>query len=936
MWKVFRNDASLVASQSQSVLGVTMRQWDTQLWQMVSPLADRALDLGPANREAFLDSVRAERPNVADLLERFLLEHDRMLASAFLDGSPLVNDQPPSLVGQTVGAYKLERPLGAGGMGTVWLARRDDGRFEGTVAVKFVHLAGLDHVGQERFRREGTLLGRVSHPHIARLLDAGVTTAGQPYLVLEYVEGVRIDRFAAARRLDVDARLTLFLQVAEAVAHAHANLIVHRDLKPSNVLVDTTGAVKLLDFGIATLVDAGSNGEPTPLTLAGGLALTPEHAAPEQLSGGAVTTATDVYALGVLLYQLLVGRHPTIGTAGAAQSEILRAVIEREPPRLSDVVARFDDDDAETARILAERDTTRERLRRVCRGDLDTIIAKALKSNPAERYQSVTAFAEDIQRHLRHEPVTARADSAWYRGRRFALRHRLELGASAAVAAALVAGTGIAVRQARASAHERDLAVEQLRRAEATNDFSTFLLSQATPRGKPISNADLLAQGEALITQRFAEDPALRVHMLLMLADRYQENQQFDDMRRVLKRAVDDSRTVADAGLRAYADCAQAVGFVEQGDAKQALAIATGALPVLESSPDHAELEAACRVYESIAARRTGDSRRAIAAAERALALVRMRKAAPGREIEPLGALASSYTTAFEYDRANDVYGRLIALLDAQGLGGTRQAAVVLNNWSVMLQDSGRLLDAVPVAARAVRTARAADSANGASLSMLTTYGVALSATGEDSAAVFDEALDKARRAGSPPRLISTLASAIQAAAEPSAVDRAVQLLAEAQHALGGVTSAYSKGLVEAATARVLLVRGDRAGAVPAAREAVRTLDTATPGKFSLLPTQTFLAQALNANGQFSEALAVAERSLTLATSRQGHQTHTAATGLALLQVAIAKDGLGEAASARDAVKRALEQLVPSVGPKARATEAAEALQKRLREGAGG
>ena len=192
-------------------------------------------------------------------------------------------------------------------MGTVWLARRDDGRFEGTVAIKFVHLAGLDRLGQERFRREGTLLGRVSHPHIARLLDAGVTTTGQPYLVLEYVEGVRIDRHAAALRLGIDARLSLFLQVADAVAHAHANLIVHRDLKPSNVLVDPAGAVKLLDFGIATLVNAGSNGEPTTLTLAGGQALTPEHAAPEQLSGGTVTTATDVYALGVLLYQLLVG-----------------------------------------------------------------------------------------------------------------------------------------------------------------------------------------------------------------------------------------------------------------------------------------------------------------------------------------------------------------------------------------------------------------------------------------------------------------------------------------------------------------------------------------------------------------------------------------------------------------------------------------------------
>jgi len=907
-----------------------MRHWDTRLWQTVSPLADRALDLGPDGRKALLDSVRAEQPDVADAVERFLFEHDRMLASAFLDESPLTNDALPSLAGQTIGAYKLERPLGSGGMGTVWLARRDDGRFEGNVAIKFVHLAGLDRLGQERFRREGTLLGRVAHPHIARLLDAGVTTAGQPYLVLEYIEGVRIDRHAAALRLGIDARLRLFLQVADAVAHAHANLIVHRDLKPSNVLVDAAGDAKLLDFGIATLVDAGSTGEPTTLTRAGGSPLTPEHAAPEQLTGGPVTTATDVYSLGVLLYELLVGRHPTVSQVGAPQAEILRAVIRHEPPRPSDVVARFADDEPGAARILAERSTTRERLRRACRGDLDTIVAKALKSNPAERYQTVTAFADDIQRHLRHEPVTARADSVWYRTRRFAVRHRLELGASAAVVAALVTGAGIALRQARVSAHERDVAVEQLRRAEATNDFSTFLLSQATPHGKPISNADLLAQGEALITRRFAGDPALGVHMLLVLADRYQENQQFDDMRRVLRRALDDSRSVADPGLRAYAGCAQALGFVEQGDLARALAVVTEALPVLQSSSDYAEFEAACRVYESAVARRTRDSARAIAAAERALALTRTQKAAPGREYEPLAALASSYNAAFEYERATDVYRQLIALLDAQGLGASRQAAPVLNNWSVMLHDSGQLVDAAAVAARAVRTARESDSENGASLSMLTVYGSALAATGEDSTAVFDEALDKARRAGSPPRLISTLSFAIQAACETGAVDRAGQLLAEAQRALSRANSVYSKGIVEAATARVAFARGDRVGAVAAARDAVTTLDAATPGKSSLMPAQTFLAQVLNANGQFSEALAVAERSLALATSRFAHQPHAAATGLALLQVAIAKDGLGDGASARAAVARALEQLQPTVGPKARATEAAEALQKRL------
>ena len=276
-----------------------MLGWDKALWDRLSPLLDRALDLEPAERSSFLADVRRDDPDAAVALERLLAEHDQVLVSAFLEGPPMDGGVPASLAGQTVGAYTLERPLGMGGMGMVWLARRSDGRFEGNVAVKFVNLALLDPAGQERFRREGTLLARLSHPHIARLLDAGVTPAGQPFLILEYVEGTRIDHFADEHRLSIDARLAIFLQVADAVSHAHANLIVHRDLKPSNILVDAHGQVKLLDFGIALLIDTGSATEPP--TIAAGHALTPEYAAPEQIFGGSVTTATDVYALGVIL-----------------------------------------------------------------------------------------------------------------------------------------------------------------------------------------------------------------------------------------------------------------------------------------------------------------------------------------------------------------------------------------------------------------------------------------------------------------------------------------------------------------------------------------------------------------------------------------------------------------------------------------------------------
>jgi tetratricopeptide (TPR) repeat protein len=289
----------------------------------------------------------------------------------------------------------------------------------------------------ERFTREGRILARLTHPHIAQLVDAGVSAAGQPYLVLEYVEGESIDRHCERRGLDAAARIELFLDVLEAVAHAHANLIVHRDIKPSNVLVTSDSQVKLLDFGIAKLLDnEATAGMPTNLTREGGAVLTPEYAAPEQVTGGAVTTATDVYALGILLYVLLTGRHP-LGDALRSPAEMVKAIVDTEPPRM------------------------REAAGRGVHADLETIVAKALKKQPTERYASVTALADDLRRFLRHEPISARSDTLAYRTARFIRRNRVP------VAAAVLALAGVAtgvyeVDRERAIAERRFVEVRQL------------------------------------------------------------------------------------------------------------------------------------------------------------------------------------------------------------------------------------------------------------------------------------------------------------------------------------------------------------------------------------------------------------------------------------------------------------------------------------------
>ncbi len=378
-----------------------MQTLGPELWQKISPFLDEALELPQADRAAWLESFRQQRPELGDLLQDLLKEHVTLEQERFLGGPSPHQVFDSSLAGQRIGAYTLISRIGEGGMGSVWLAERSDGRFNRRVAVKLVNGAVLGRGGEERFKREGSILGRLAHEHIAELVDAGVSGAGQAYLVLEYVEGEQIDQYFDGHSLDVQERVRLFLDVLDAIAHAHSNLIVHRDIKPSNVLIRKDGQVKLLDFGIAKLLEGdGRDGAATMLTAEAGRAMTLEYAAPEQVTGAPVTTATDVYALGVLLYVLLTGRHParallrSPGMPSAAQ--LVKIIVETDPTRPSDIVNSTREPFEETTSIASKRMATPEKLSRLLRGDLDTIVLKTLKKNPRERYGSVTALADDL------------------------------------------------------------------------------------------------------------------------------------------------------------------------------------------------------------------------------------------------------------------------------------------------------------------------------------------------------------------------------------------------------------------------------------------------------------------------------------------------------------------------------------------------------------
>ena len=527
-----------------------MGSLDVDLWRKLSPYLDEVLDIDPEQRAGWLASLRVKEPGIAADLEKLLAERRAIDDTGFLEGVVQVGMRPasPSLSGQVLGAYRLLSLIGQGGMGSVWLAERCDGRFEGRAAVKLLNIAVMGRAGEERFRREGNILARLTHPNIARLTDAGVSPTGQPYLVLEHVDGQTIDAYCDEHTIGIEARLQLFLDVLEAVAHAHANLVVHRDIKPGNVLVSVAGHVKLLDFGIAKLLedDEGRSGatrsaEAAPLTR-DAWAATPAYAAPEQVAGGMVTTATDVYALGVLLYVLLTGTHPA-GAAASSPLTLMHAIVDVEPRRPSDVVDLPETREALTLHA-ARCGTTAARLRRVLRGDLDTIVAKALKKKSAERYASVTALADDLRRFLRHEPISARPDTLRYRAMTFARRHARGVAASAAVVVLLAAFTTYYTVRLET---ERDRAQREAARARKTSEVLTGLLTSVDPYEIGASEINptlrgVLDAGSDQVQKELSAEPELQADMLTVLGRMYRRLGVFDKAQPLLEQALASGR----------------------------------------------------------------------------------------------------------------------------------------------------------------------------------------------------------------------------------------------------------------------------------------------------------------------------------------------------------------------------------------------------------
>ena len=584
-----------------------MRPLDAKRWSRLSPLLDELLELDAAARQTRLAQLRAADAALADELGALLAKGDAALREGFLEGTALGSTHAAVAAGRVVGAYTLERALGAGGMGSVWLARRSDGRFDATVAVKLPHPGVLAQGGAERFAREARLLARLAHPNIAALLDAGVTAdtgaGAQPYLVLEHVEGEPIDAWCDARSSSIEARLRLFLDVLAAVAHAHNKLVLHRDLKPGNILVTPAGQVKLLDFGIAKLLAPEAPGDAPQATLP---AFTPDHAAPEQVQGGELSTATDVYALGVLLYELLSGQHPTASPM-QSQLERLRAVVETDAPRLSDTAAHA------LPASAAQRSLTPARAARRLRGDLDNIVAKALKKAPAERYPGAAAMADDLRRHLDGEPVSAGPDTIGYRAAKFISRHRLSVGAASATLLALLFGVIGTTWQAIEARRERDDARWQAERALARGNLFNLMLGAMGGLDQPLTQRQILERAVLLVDKTFGKEPRIAVELLMPIAGQYYTLGESKNDLAVMRHAAELAAASGDPGLVAMVACNTVNTHIELGkleDAQADLGVAAQALKRSVRTPPN--VESGCRRAEAEVARAQGDYARAL------------------------------------------------------------------------------------------------------------------------------------------------------------------------------------------------------------------------------------------------------------------------------------------------------------------------------------
>ena len=836
----------------------TVRTLTPRQQQRVDVLLDELLDLPDATRLPQLRGRSDEDPAVLAEVESLLLAAHA--SDGFLDGRETIPSPeviPDAAIGTRLGAWQILRLIGRGGMGEVYEATRADGSFEQRVAIKLLQRDAAAQL--ERFQAERQILARLEHSGIARLYDGGITGDGRPFMVMEYVEGRPITEYCEQRRATLSERLQLFVQVCDAVAYAHRNLIVHRDLKASNILVTPQGTVKLLDFGIAKLLDP----QLARMTQVAVAPMTPICAAPEQLSGGLITTATDVYALGLLLFELLTGSHPWMNS-GTLVLQALRAILQRPAPLAS-----------RTAETKAGAPVAA----RLLRGDLDAIIAKALRTEPVHRYATVEALKLEVERALRGEPVDAREGARLYYVGHILRRYRWAAAAVAAIFVTLAAGLSLTAWQAHKVAIERDNARRDAAREEAVRYSLTRLFRAAiTDQGPQPTSAKEMIDGSAQrVLRDYRDQPQLAGQLVLTLADLYGALEDVAGAGTLLEGFVAQAGPQTDPA--ALADARQKLANIEllRGHVDRAGSLLDQAEAFWSSSrKPYAEERLEGLVVRARLERARGDLNGAIAATRAAIIERIALSGHDHRETAILyNSLAISLAAANRWDEALAAYRETIAIYRSIGLGDTVDAQIIVANTGTLELRTGHLKEAEAQLKGAVERERSLAGDSAAVAAAMGYYGKVLSITNRNGPA------------------ISVLSAATElgvryaGASSPLAIQNRL-FLGESQLAIGdqqqaavSLHTAHDAALAQYGAGHPLTLRAQLALAQMAAAtghylDARPLLDATVAGLRKLgLQGESNLAQALESQGEcaghlgqldqaksaLTEAIAIRERS---------------------------------------------------------------------------
>ncbi len=870
-------------------------------WSPLLRLLDEALELPPAERGAWLAAREASLGHLAPALRQLLDERRAIETGTFLQALPVLVAAPAAsglAMGQRIGPYALLRELGQGGMASVWLAERADAAHRREVALKLPWLGARARIIGERFAREREILSALTHPHIASVLDAGLDSA-QPWLALEYVQGEPITAHAGKQALDTAARLRLFLQVLQAVQHAHAQLVIHRDIKPANVLVDERGQVKLLDFGVAKLLADDGATQDTELTQLGGRAMTPQYASPEQVAGRALGTASDVYSLGVLLYELLTGRLPYTlkrATPAALEEAILEAQL--RPP--SAVVA-----DKAVARAL--------------RGDLDTIVMKALAALPADRYSSAESMAQDIERHLRSVPIQARPANLGYRLRKLWARQKLTLSAATAVGLSLMAGLGVAYWQAAERSRQFQLAQQRLQEAESALDFVTQVVTESLQAGETLSRDAFVQRSEALMDSGTQAAPGERLMAASTIAVWASSFGQYERADALLSKALDGLPADFDPALAATARCMRAVSRSSEGQDQGAAAELDAMIALLEAKGSESDWQ--CR-YKRAQLRRNGnDAVGALADIEQAL---RSFDAAGYRSAHSRAILVAEHAYALSLNgrsaQAVERYAAAIDMLRRAGRPQSAFAGTVHNNWGNALIAAGQPGAAIAQFDRALEIGRRTAPTGSPPVYVLLNRAQALRGAGAHREALqaYDEGLQAARAQNATVSELyalvgmATSADALaQGAAARRHLDEAKQVAQRLQLPAGS-PQALGMRITEAVILKSegRLAEADERLARLSDEVAALGLKGTLPAALRVLRADIALAQS-----RATDADALASQALEVARAAQGDFPHSVITGLAWLARAQAQQALGQGTAAAASARLALGQLQATARP---------------------